>query len=89
MFRVAAEHRVVLELAEPAGEGDVVGAADRLIADEQDLVLQQEGSELGEQGVVVGDLGEVDAVQFRPDVGGQPVGSDASGGEGHGACLTG
>jgi hypothetical protein len=34
MIRVAAGHRMVFELAEMAGEGDMLGAGDVLVAEE-------------------------------------------------------
>ena len=41
MVRVAAGDRMVLELAEVAREGDVLGARDVLVAEEQHPVLEQ------------------------------------------------
>ena len=42
MVRVAADDRMVLELAEAARERDVLGTRDVLVAQEQDLVLEQQ-----------------------------------------------
>ncbi len=41
MIGIAAGDRMVLELAEPLREGDMLGLADLLIAQEQDLVREQ------------------------------------------------
>ena len=42
IFRIAAQNRVILELAEMTRESDVLGARDVLIAEEQYLVRQQQ-----------------------------------------------
>ncbi|MCY1364396.1 hypothetical protein D9M69_511960 [compost metagenome] len=71
VVRVAAGHRVVLQLAETAGEGHVLGAADVLVAQEQHLVLQQQRLDLGEQAVVAGGVAQVHAADFGADGAGQ------------------
>ena len=71
VVRVAAGHRVVLQLAETAGEGHVLGAADVLIAQKHHPMLEQLGTNLGKKTVVVDRIGEVHADQFRADVAGQ------------------
>ena len=40
MIRIAACHRMILEFTKMAGEGDVLGAGDVLVAEKQHLVLQ-------------------------------------------------
>ena len=49
MLGIAAGDRMVLELAEVAREGHVLGARDVLVAEEQHLVLEQQGADLGHQ----------------------------------------
>ena len=49
MLRVAAGDRVVFQLAEVAREGDVLGARDVLVAEEQHPVLEQQLADLGDQ----------------------------------------
>ena len=41
---IAARNRMILELAEVPRERDVLGARDVLVAEEQDLVLEQQGA---------------------------------------------
>ncbi len=60
MVRVAAGDRVVFELAEVAREGDVLGARDVLVAEEQDLVLEQQRADLGDERRVARGDAEVD-----------------------------
>ena len=78
MIRIAAGDRMVLELAEVAGEGDVLGAADVLVAEEQHLVLQQQGADLGDQVGVARGVAEVDVRELRADRAGQRLDPDAS-----------
>ncbi len=59
MLRVAAGHRVVFQLAEATGEGDVLGAADVLVTQEQHLVLEQQLAQLGEQPFVARRIAQV------------------------------
>jgi hypothetical protein len=68
---VAADDRVVLQRAEPLGKGDVLGAGDVLVAEEEDLVLEEQRPELGEDLVVAGGLGEADVAQLRADLRGE------------------
>ncbi|MDT4801631.1 hypothetical protein FQZ97_343410 [compost metagenome] len=67
MLRVAAGHRVVFQLAEAAGKGHVLGTADFLVTQEQDLVLEQQRLDLGEQGVVAGGIAQVHTADFGAD----------------------
>ncbi len=43
------DHRMILELAEAPREGDVLGARDVLVAQEQHLVLEQQRLDFAEQ----------------------------------------
>ena len=61
--------RMVFQLAEAAGEGDMLGARDVLVAQEQHLVLQQRALDLGEQAVVARGIGQADADQLGADAG--------------------
>ena len=60
MIGVAAGDRMVFELAEMAREGDMLRARDVLVAEEQHLVLQEQGPDLGHQGGVARRSAEVD-----------------------------
>ncbi|MNY80832.1 hypothetical protein D3C86_2220720 [compost metagenome] len=62
---------MILQLAETAGEGHVLGAGDVLVAQEQHAVLEQLGTNFAEQAVVMDGIGELDADQFGADVAGQ------------------
>jgi len=74
MIRVAAGHRMVFELAEMAGEGDMLGAGDVLVAEKQHLVLQQQRPDLGHQfGIARGDA-KVHVRYFGADRAGQRLG---------------
>ena len=64
---VAARDRVVLQRAEPLGERDVLGAGDVLVAEEQDLVLQQQRLDLGEERGVARGVGQADVAQLGAD----------------------
>jgi hypothetical protein len=70
---VAAGDRVVLQRAEPLGERDVLGTGDVLVAEEEDLVLEQQVLQLGEQVVARGDVGEAHATHLGADEGGEPM----------------
>ena len=62
MVGIAAGDRMVLELAEPLREGDMLGLADLLIAQEQHLVREQRLAGSRRTGRrCVDRLGEVDA----------------------------
>ena len=78
VLRVAAGDRVALERAEPLGQLHVVGAADRLVAEEEDLVLQEQVLDLGEDGRVVGRVGQADVAQLGADEAGEAVDLDAA-----------
>ena len=71
MIRIAAGHRMIFQLAEAASESHVIGATDVLIAQEQHPMLEQLGTNLGEQTVVLHRIGEVDADQFGANAAGQ------------------
>ncbi|MNF31518.1 hypothetical protein D3C84_122830 [compost metagenome] len=64
VLRVAADNRVVLQLAEAAGEGHVLGTGDVLVAQKHHTVPDQLGTNFGEKAVVVDGIGQVDADQF-------------------------
>ena len=66
MLGVAAGDRVVLELAEVPGEGDVLGAGDVLVAEEQHLVLEQQGADLGHEVGVARGVAEVHVRDSAP-----------------------
>jgi hypothetical protein len=68
---VAAGHRVVLQLAEAAGEGDVLRPGDVLVAKEQHAMAQQQRADLGQQRFVLGRDAEVDARDLGADGAGQ------------------
>ncbi|MNC36985.1 hypothetical protein D3C75_855330 [compost metagenome] len=70
-LRMGRRHRVVLQLAEAAGEGHVIRTRNVLIAQEQHLVLQQQSLDLVEQAVVVDGIGEVHADQLGADTAGE------------------
>jgi len=55
---VAADDRMILQLAEPAGERDVVSGGDVLIAQEEHAVLQEQRFQLSEQGLVSRRVGQ-------------------------------
>jgi hypothetical protein len=71
MVRIAAGHRMILQFTKATGESHVLGATDVLITQEHHPVLEQLGTYFGKKTVVVDRVGEVDADQFRADVGGQ------------------
>ena len=76
IFRVAAQHRVILERAEAPCESDVLGAGDVLVAKEQHLVLEQERLDLREQGVVARGVAEIDVDELGSDGAGQRLDLD-------------
>jgi hypothetical protein len=67
MVGVAAGDRVALELAEMAREGDVLGARDVLVAEEQHPVAQQQASDLGDQRRLARGDAEVDVRELGAD----------------------
>lgn len=67
MLRVAARDRMIFQLAEIAREGDVIGAADVLVAEEQHLVPQEQGADLGDHAGVARGLSEVDVHDLGAD----------------------
>ena len=92
MIRVAAGHRMILELAEVAREGHVVGAADVLVAEEEHLVLQQQRADLAHEVGVARGLADVDVQDLRADRAGQRLDLDRrkpcrAGNAGRGARL--
>ena len=76
MVRIAAGDRVVLELAEVPREGDVLGARDVLVAEEQDLVLEQQRADLGDEAGVARRSAEVHVGELRADRAGQRLDLD-------------
>ncbi len=71
---MARGHRVRFEFAEALGEGHVIDArqpVQRLVAQEQYLVLEQRGVDLVEQAVVAHGIAEIDVDQFGADGAGQ------------------
>ena len=66
-----------LERAEAAREGDVLLGGDVLVAEENDLVLEQRPMDLVER-LVVYRLGQGDAVDLGPDRRAQRLGRDAA-----------
>ncbi|MND54279.1 hypothetical protein D3C80_453360 [compost metagenome] len=71
MLRITAGHRMILQLAEAPGEGHVLGAGDVLITQEHHAVLEQLGTNLGKQTIVMHRVGQVDADQFGANAAGQ------------------
>ncbi len=64
MLGVAAGDRMVFQLAEAARKCDMLARRNVLIAQEQHAVLEQGGTDLGKETIVVDRVGEVDADQF-------------------------
>ena len=71
MVRIAAQRRMILELAEAPRKGDVLGARDVLIAQEQHLVLEQQRLDFCKQRVVARSVAETDAEQLGADAASQ------------------
>ena len=71
---VARQRIVIVELAEPAAEGDVLLARDLLVAKQQDAALEEGAVDLVELGVAER-LGEIDAL----DLGAERVGKQSHG----------
>jgi len=69
MIGVASGDGMILEVAEAAREGDMLRLADLLIAEEQDLVVEQRLPDLAEQVIVRDRVRDADAVQLRADMG--------------------
>src|SRR4029079_5514162 len=68
MIGIATGNRMILKIAEAPCEGDMLRLADLLVAQEQNLVIEQRLPDFAEQ-VVVGDrFGETDAGELRTDV---------------------
>ena len=86
---------MVLELAEVPRERDVLGARDVLVAEEQDLVLEQQRADFGDEpGVArggaqvhVGELG-ADRARQRLDLDGAPRGDQGGGGCSRHVCYS-
>ncbi|MCY1404370.1 hypothetical protein D9M71_195770 [compost metagenome] len=64
VLRIAADNRMVLQLAEAASEGHMFGTGDVLVAQKHHTVLDQLGTNLGEQAIVVDGIGQVNADQL-------------------------
>jgi hypothetical protein len=71
MIRIAAGHRMIFELAEMARERHVFGARQVLIAEEQDLVGQQQRPDGFHQFRITRRNAQVDVDDFRADRAGQ------------------
>ena len=67
MLGIAAGDRVVLELAEMAGEGDVLGARHVLVTEEQHPVAEEQAADLGHQRRVARGGAEVDVRELCAD----------------------
>jgi hypothetical protein len=65
---VASGYRVILEVAEAPSKSDVLGLADLLIAQEQDLVAEQRMPDRSEQVVIRDSLGKAHPDEFCTDV---------------------
>jgi hypothetical protein len=76
MIGVAARDRMVFELAEMPGEGDMLRAGDVLVAEEQHPVLQKQGLDLGDQGRVAAGYAEVDVLKLGSDRAGELLDAD-------------
>jgi len=74
MIGVAAGDRMILEFAKVAGEGDVLGAGDVLVAEKQHLVLQQQRADLGHQPGIARGGAKVHVRYFGADSAGQRLG---------------
>jgi hypothetical protein len=80
-FRIAGlggRERVHLQLAEAAGEGQLLFGRDRLVAEEQDLPLQQRGLQRRDR-LVRQRPGQVDVVHLGPDGRGEGRQHDGAG----------
>ncbi|MNM21248.1 hypothetical protein D3C81_316060 [compost metagenome] len=71
MLRIATGYRMIFQFAEAPGEGHVFGAGDVLIAQEHHAMLEQLGTNLGKQAIVMHGVGEIDANQFGANAAGQ------------------
>src|SRR5437867_11003947 len=92
MVAVAAQHRVVIELAKAPCERHMLGARDVLPAQEQHLVREQQRADLCEERVVTRCITERDAGQFGADGAGQSFDLDRvprRRGANHGGCRWG
>ncbi len=67
VVRIAAGDRMVLELAEAAREGDMLGARHVLVVQEQDAMLEQQCADLREQPVIACGSAEVYVFEQRTD----------------------
>ena len=95
IVRIAAGDRMVLELAEVPRERDVLGTRDVLVAEEHDLVLEQQRADFGDElGVARGDtqvhvaeLG-ADRARQRFDLDGAARGDQRGGGCSRHVCCS-
>ena len=71
VIRVATDDRVIFQLTEAAGKGRVLGATDVLITHEQHAMLEQLGTDLGEQALIMNGIGKVDARQLCTNAAGK------------------
>ncbi|MCY1224700.1 hypothetical protein D9M72_368690 [compost metagenome] len=75
MVGIAARDGMVFQFAEAARECHVIRAGDFLVAQEQHLVREQQGLDLGKQRVVARGIGQSDAADFGADIAGKGLGS--------------
>ena len=68
---MAARNGMILKPAETLGKGNMIGALDVLIAQEEHLVPEQFGLDGPEQVVVARRFGKVHAFEFRADMAGE------------------
>jgi hypothetical protein len=76
---VASGHRVALQRPEALRQLHVVCPRDVLVAEEEDLVLEQEVLDLAEDRGVIRGVGEADVAQLGADEGGEAVHLDGAG----------
>src|SRR6478672_11260501 len=65
MVGIAAGDRMVLEIAEPLREGDMLGFGDELVAQEQHLVVEKRLADRAEEIVIPDGFGEIHADELR------------------------
>ncbi len=70
MLGVAARHGMTFELAKATPKRHLLGTAHVLVAQKQDLVLEQQRLDFAEQAVVAGSIRQVHANQLGTDAAG-------------------
>src|SRR4051794_19147976 len=68
MIGIGSGNRMILEIAEAPCEGDMLALADLLLAQEQDLVIEERLADFAEKVVVADRFGEADPGELRADV---------------------